>query len=286
VSNSQDEPADIIEVDSLGNLVGPPYFVDDSLIGSGLTPGDVTFGPGGAFGDDLYFTDLFCHCVRSADADGNVSSPFVVLPGPDIPRDLEFGPGGPFGSDLYVAVGGTIYRVYDDTTFTVFASGFGGLANDALEFSADATALYVADWGHRMVYRIGVPNLNCVGFEPPMAAYPGTVRGKNRALPLKAELLDRIGNLMTDADINTPPVLQVWFESSTGGALVEVIGEALPAGQGDVGNQFYFTNHGKWQFNLKTKDFTAAGTYYIYMMSGDTDECVISPQCETAFEVP
>jgi hypothetical protein len=108
---------------------------------------------------------------------------------------------------------------------------------------------------------------------------------KNRVLPLKAELLDGDGYLVTDADITMPPVIQVMFDPGTGGDAEDVTDYALSAGQGTDGNQFEFSD-GKWQFNLKTKNYSAAGTYTITMVSGDKCEYVIgSPSCTATFVI-
>lgn len=129
-----------------------------------------------------------------------------------------------------------------------------------------------------------VLQLKCVGFESPMDKGPVTVK-QNRVLPLKAVLLDSDSNPITDADITALPVLQVFYDSGTGSDPIDVTDEALPAGQGTEGNQFVFTDEGKWQFNLKTKNYTAPGTYTIYMNTGDSSEYVIDPQCEASFMV-
>jgi hypothetical protein len=80
-------------------------------------------------------------------------------------------------------------------------------------------------------------------------------------------------------------VLQIWYEYGTADEdLVEI--EALPAGQGDEGNQFVFTDDEKWQFNLKTGNYTAPGTYTVFMESGDDAEYVFeSPTCMAEFVV-
>jgi hypothetical protein len=39
-----------------------------------------------------------------------------------------------------------------------------------------------------------------------------------------------------------------------------------------------------WHFNLKTKEYTAAGTYTITMVSGDNSEYIVDPTCEAVFE--
>lgn len=126
-------------------------------------------------------------------------------------------------------------------------------------------------------------SLACVGFAPPMATPPVKVK-KNRALPLKAEILDFDGFELTDNEIGARPVVQVWYEYGTSDEdLIDI--DALPAGQGDEGNQFVFTDDGKWQFNLKTNNYTAVGTYTIFMESGDSSEYVFDTMCESSFVV-
>lgn len=123
--------------------------------------------------------------------------------------------------------------------------------------------------------------LNCIGFEPPMAYYPVTAK-KNRALPLKAELFDTEGFPVFGSDLTAPPILQVWQEYGEPEA-IDVSDDALPAGQGTEGNQFVFTDGGKWQLNLKTSNYTGPGTYTVIMESGDLSEYVIEPSCMTGF---
>lgn len=127
------------------------------------------------------------------------------------------------------------------------------------------------------------PQLVCEGFEPPMDAYPVTVKG-NRALPLKVQLFDANDYLVTDVDISAAPVLQVLYYASTNGDPVDVTSAALPAGKGTEGNQFVFTDTLTWQYNLKTKNYTAIGTYMISVVSGDDAEYMINPACVTSFE--
>ena len=128
-----------------------------------------------------------------------------------------------------------------------------------------------------------VPEVGCVGFEPPMAGGPVSVRG-NRALPLKAVLEDSDGLELTDLDLVAPPVLQVWYEYGTDDA-DDVTDEALPVGHGDEGNQFVFTADSKWQINIKTTNYTAAGTYTVFMESGDGSAYVIEPTCSAEFVI-
>ena len=116
-----------------------------------------------------------------------------------------------------------------------------------------------------------------------MHAGPVRVRG-NRALPLKAELIDENGQPVNDLDIVAPPVIQVMFQAGTAPA-VDVTSDAVSVGAGTDGNQFAFLD-GRWHLNLKTFNFfTAAGTYTIIMDSGDNTEYLVEPICTASFVV-
>jgi len=127
------------------------------------------------------------------------------------------------------------------------------------------------------------PVLSCAGFEPPMASGPVTARG-NRALPLKAQLFDVGGFEITDLDLSTPPVLQVTYRASESAEPMDVTGVALPAGFGTDGNEFEYNLADQvWQYNLKTKNYSAGGTYTITIVSGDDAEYAIDPTCTAVF---
>lgn len=129
------------------------------------------------------------------------------------------------------------------------------------------------------------PALSCDFFDPPMHQSPVTVKGKKRALPLKAELLDDQGNSMSDLDIVAAPVVQVLYVSSPGDPPVDVTGDVLPVGQGTDGNQFEFSGD-RWRHNLKTTNFTASGSYFISMESGNETEYLVDPTCQVEFVIP
>jgi hypothetical protein len=126
--------------------------------------------------------------------------------------------------------------------------------------------------------------LACAGYMPPMASYPVTVK-KNRALPLKAQVIADDGSALIATDLTARPVVQVLYDSGLGGDPVDVTSEALSAGLGTEGNQFEFTDEGHWQFNLLTRNYTAPGTYIVTMESGDDSEYVLDPSCVTEFVV-
>lgn len=125
--------------------------------------------------------------------------------------------------------------------------------------------------------------LSCAGFQPPANSGPITVK-KNRAIPFKAELFDVDGFAITGADIKAAPVIQVFFISAGGGAPIDVSGDTLPAGASSEGNMFVFAND-HWQYNLKTSNYSAPGTYLISMESGDADEYGIDPTCNVSFVI-
>jgi hypothetical protein len=95
---------------------------------------------------------------------------------------------------------------------------------------------------------------------------------KNKVLPLKMVLIDGDGFPVTDADISSPPVIQVIFTPLVGPA-EDVTDDALPAGKGSVGNQLAFDSAGgKWAYNLMTKNYSALGTYTITIITGNACE--------------
>ena len=138
--------------------------------------------------------------------------------------------------------------------------------------------------GFPVAFVDAAPKLACIGFEPPLADGPVTVK-KNKVLPLKAELLDADGFALGDGDLMAPPVVQVMYDSGImGQPSVDVSDDALPAGQGMDGNLFVFSGS-KWQFNLKTKNYEAPGSYTITMVSGDGAEYRVDPTCEAQFVI-
>lgn len=126
------------------------------------------------------------------------------------------------------------------------------------------------------------PKLSCEGFAAPMANYPVKLK-KNRAFPLKMELFDESGIEQTNIELVAAPVVSVMFTASETEDALDVSGDTLAAGQATAGNQFDFNVNGLWQFNLKSNDFTASGTYLVTVVSGDESEYVIDSSCVTSF---
>ena len=74
------------------------------------------------------------------------------------------------------------------------------------------------------------------------------------------------------------------FTANDGDDATDVTDDALSSGQGTDGNQFeYQPDDGKWHFNLKTENYTAAGTYVITLESGDENEYTMDSTCEARF---
>jgi len=128
-----------------------------------------------------------------------------------------------------------------------------------------------------------IPEMSCEGFAAPMAKGPVTAK-KNRVFPLKMELLDEYGVLQTDLMI-AAPLVTVLPTSSSAVAATDVNNDTLGAGHGSEGDQFDFTDDGIWQFNLKSKNYSASATYEISVVSGSPSEYVISPGCEASFVI-
>jgi hypothetical protein len=129
------------------------------------------------------------------------------------------------------------------------------------------------------------PAIECVGFEPPMDR--GSVTpSSNRVLPFRAQLVDAVGNPMTDSDVLSPPTIGVRVRSDVGGD-PDPLDEDLPETAATEGDEFeYNPATGLWVYHLRSSDYPAAGTYTVTMKSGDTGEYVIRPTCRTEFVIP
>ena len=123
--------------------------------------------------------------------------------------------------------------------------------------------------------------MSCTGFEPPMQE-PVRVGRSRRVMPLKMRIFDRSGKVVTDADIEASPIVQVKFIGSSSSEVP--VEEILSTGRGDSGNQFVFGGD-RWHFNLSSKGFSQAGLYRVEAVSGDPGEYTIRPSCEAEFVI-
>ena len=170
----------------------------------------------------------------------------------------------------------------EDTSFLNRISGVSQLLDADFIGRIDEFRIYDRPLGNAEIVTVFLDSLTCSGFLSPLDFFPVTVR-KNRALPLKAVLADDSGNSVSGERILALPVLQVLFDPAGGGEAVDVTDEAFPAGQGTDGNQFVFSD-GLWRFNLKTKNYSAAGTYTMTMVSGDESEYFVEG-CSAQFVI-
>jgi streptogramin lyase len=242
---------------------------------------------------NIYVADALNHRIQKFDSNGTFLTKWGSYGIGDGQFDQPYGVAVDSSDNVYVAdTENHRIQKFDSNGNFLTKWGSHGLGEGEFEWAPRLTVdsqdnVYVVDQRNHRIQKFSpplVPQLGCVGFDPPMAAGPVTVK-KNRALPHKAHLFDADGLPVTDADIAAPPVIQVLYESGTGEAAIDVTDDALAAGEGTDGNQFVCTEDGKWQFNLKTKNYTASGTYTVTMESGDKLEYVIDPKCEASFVI-
>jgi hypothetical protein len=157
-----------------------------------IDPKGLAFGPGGAFGTDLYVADCdrgqTCAsgttggAIYRVDPSGNKT--LVHLGDPLVaPHGLRFGPGGGFGNDLYVAdLGdwysgtGYIWRIDASGQPTLFAGGPGSAMVDpaGLTFAPGGvfgSDLYVLDRGAGTVSKVAASG-NIVPFATGLDNHP------------------------------------------------------------------------------------------------------------------
>lgn len=124
--------------------------------------------------------------------------------------------------------------------------------------------------------------LTCQGFLSPFDKTLSLKKKENRAIPVKMVLRDLFGNVITDAALSPPPVVQV----TLGGVSVpfdDYNADLLPSGLSDDGNQFRYDPLGQqWIINLGTKQFTGSGAYTVQAIPGD-DSYVIDSSCTQTF---
>ena len=80
---------------------------------------------------------------------------------------------------------------------------------------------------------ITAPTFTCSGYGPP-ADNPLSIKKPNRVLSLRMQLFDSENNAITDADITSPPVLEIDFLPLTSEDVFDDV--ILSPGKGDAGN--------------------------------------------------
>lgn len=169
-----------------------------------------------------------------------------------------------------------IQNTSSDSTSRVFSTVSGNVDNPSGE--ATSAGLITRFTGSP------IPAFSCVGFETQTSNGRGIARSI-RILQLKADLMDRNGNIVIGTDIVSPPLLRVAMVSAGGSAAIDVTDKALSAGRGTSAKQFVFTSEGVWQFSLMTKNYSTPGTYTVSIRTGNIREYVINPTCTTTFVI-
>ena len=123
--------------------------------------------------------------------------------------------------------------------------------------------------------------LTCQGFLPPFDK-PLSLKAKdNRAIPVKMVLRDLSGNIITDANITAPPVVNVFFGDAPASQDPGYVADLVPSGLSDDGNEFRYDPVAQvWIINLATKQFKSPGTYNVTAVAGD-DSYVIDGCSQT-----
>jgi hypothetical protein len=135
---------------------------------------------------------------------------------------------------------------------------------------------------------VAVQEIACTGFKAPFDQPVALKKKINRAIPLKIEVTDAGGFIVTDQDIMAPPVVNVLFNGQVFGTVPPDDAELLPPGAANEENIFRFdtaSNH--WIYNLGTKQFGAAGTYTVTVASGSNSEYTLNApngECAQTFE--
>ena len=108
-------------------------------------------------------------------------------------------------------------------------------------------------------------------FDAPFDA-PLTLKAKkNGAIPVKLQLFDVDGFLVTDADLAALPVVNVSFTPSNGDPSIDVTDVLLPVGQANDDNVFRFdSDEDKFIYNLSSKPYKASGDYTVTAVAGDS----------------
>ena len=127
------------------------------------------------------------------------------------------------------------------------------------------------------------PVYSCVGdtFETPFNEIITLINKVKKAIPVKMSLVDADGNLITESDISSPPVVNVLYTPGAG-ADGSNNSDLVPPGLADVGNEFR-PDYPYWVINLATKQFTAAGTYEVTAVAGDDSYIINASSCSGTF---
>ena len=131
----------IVFLDSDPSIAGEQFLVPSGILSE---PSSIQFGPGGAFGTDLFLANTSAppFAIRTISPGGAVAD-FATY-GTAVPSNIAFGPGGNFGSDLFVS------NPFAGIVETIDASGNVSLFATIPGFTS-------SDWLGGMVFSTGGP---------------------------------------------------------------------------------------------------------------------------------
>ncbi len=127
------------------------------------------------------------------------------------------------------------------------------------------------------------PALTCQNdrFESPFSEVITLKNKMKRAIPVKMQLVDVDGYVITGSDLSSPPVVNVSYNPGTG-ADDSNNSDLVPPGLADDGNEFRYDDP-YWVINLATKQFTSAGTYEVTAVAGDDSYAIDANSCSGTF---
>jgi len=126
------------------------------------SPTELRFGPGGAFGTDLYVgvgvtgpaaveSGIYRYDAAGTRAAFSTVSTDPVMSGPIL--GMAFSPGGDFGTDLYACDdGNSILRIDSSGVAEAFVTAISSCGN--LAFEADGSAMYFMEAGTETIWRV------------------------------------------------------------------------------------------------------------------------------------
>lgn len=146
---------------------------------------------------------------------------------------------------------------------------------------------FVRNVGHTVTGLVALDQFSCIdgGFKPPFDK-PLTLNSKTKkSIPLKMMLVDPEGFIITDDDLSSPPVVNVMFSAAAAGdAQSPDTSDLLPLGQASEDNVFvYDIDSETWSYILGTRQYSAAGTYTVRAVAGDSSYGIDS-SCSGEFE--
>jgi sugar lactone lactonase YvrE len=158
--------------------------------------------------------------------------------------------------------------------------------------SVDAEGnVYVADsFNNRVLIYEGAfettTTLTCTGYDDPFATALALKKKSKRVIPLMMTLTDSNGGLITDADIEAPPVVTVIFGGQTFGEVPTDSDDLLANGNANDDNIFRFDDStNQWVYILSTKQFSASGIYTVKVVAGDNSYTIdTGAGCQQTFE--